>query len=140
MAVGRIDHALVRKQHLHRVNKITTGVIGVKGYPRAAFYRILFASAALEMPEDISTYIFCSIATVFGESLVFCDSFSCAAVTLNRSHNPSNVVFLLIHRFERRLSPYAILCSIFQHLTFGVVVFDRYTALFCLSDLAGHTL
>ena len=33
MAVGRIDHALVRKQHLHRVNKITTGVIGIKSYP-----------------------------------------------------------------------------------------------------------
>ena len=71
MAVGRIDHALVRKQHLHRVDKITTGVIGIKGYPRAAFYRIFFTSAALEMPENIATYIFCGIATVFGESFVF---------------------------------------------------------------------
>ena len=79
MAVGRIDHALVRKQHLNGVNKITTGVIGIKCYPRAAFHRILFTSAALEMAEDIATYIFCGIATVFGESLVFCDSFSCAA-------------------------------------------------------------
>ncbi|AOV98912.1 hypothetical protein DCWBC2_0239 [Dehalococcoides mccartyi] len=63
----------MRKQHLYGVDEAVTSVIGIKRYPRTAFYRILLAPAALEVAEDVAANVLCGIAAVFGEFLIFSD-------------------------------------------------------------------